>query len=281
MLILGRTVRFTINPPPEADHSGFPGANGYGGVPAMRGIGRYFEVNVLCRGQPDSKTGYLVNIKEIDRAVRNALVPRIAHACAHTPERDPASLLPELLVAADAALRPSGADCVALRWMLTPYYSVEMALQSAASSTASAPTVLLRQKFDFAASHRLHVASLSDQENRDLFGKCNNPGGHGHNYQFEPCIAMQLGPTGRPPFSLGELERLADETLVQRFDHTHLNLDTAEFSPDKGGVNPTVENIARIFYELFAAALKDARAPVELRSMTVWETDRTSATYPA
>jgi 6-pyruvoyltetrahydropterin/6-carboxytetrahydropterin synthase len=274
MLILGRAVRFSINPASGGVHRDLPGQNGYGGVPAMNGLGRYFEVNVLCGGQPDPVTGYLINIKQIDDCVRRTVIPRIADACERRPCTDPATLLPELLASLGAALGERGGQLVALRWMLTPYYSVEMAI-------ADATIILLRQKFDFAASHRLHVDSLSDDENRALFGKCNNPGGHGHNYQFEPCIALGLDSSGRPTFTLGQLEQIAQEALVQRFDHKHLNLDTTEFCTQRGGVNPTVENIARIFYEILAAALRNAGAAAELRSVTVWETDRTCATYPA
>ena len=146
-------------------------------------------------------------------------------------------------------------------------------------------TALMRQKFDIAAAHRLHVPSLSDEENRALFGKCNNPRGHGHNYQFEPVIELPIS-DGVPALTLAQLERLAQLAIVDRFDHTHLNLDTPDFAADSG-VNPSVENIARVFFdhlrraiEGHAAALPPDRRP-RLRSMTVWETDRTSATYPA
>lgn len=241
----------------------------------MHGLGRYFEINVQCRGEPDAHTGYLVNIKDIDAAARATIIPRIAEACQNTPSIDPAGLLPELFGSLAEALRTrTGARCWALSWCLTPYYCIQM--------TATETTiVLLRQRFDFAASHRLHVGTLSDAENRSMFGKCNNPGGHGHNYQFEPCLAIHVLPDGRPSFTLAELEHLAEQTLIERFDHKHLNLDTDEFCTERGGVNPTVENIARTFFDLLAKALRHADAAAELRSMTVWETDRTSATYPA
>jgi 6-pyruvoyltetrahydropterin/6-carboxytetrahydropterin synthase len=244
----------------------------------MKGLARYYELNVRCSGTPDPASGYLINIKDIDRAVRAAVLPRIASACMQAPETEPASLLPALLPPLDDLLRASATPGTqirlgSLRWMLSPYYSLEM-------SRAELSTVLLRQKFDFAASHRLHVPSLSDEENRTIFGKCNHPGGHGHNYQFEPCIAIPLE-DGRPALTLEQIETIAHKTLIEPFDHKHLNLDTHEFNIDKGGVNPTVENIARVFYDLLDAALKRDGTRAELRSMTVWETDRTSATFPA
>ncbi|TVQ75581.1 MAG: 6-carboxytetrahydropterin synthase [Phycisphaeraceae bacterium] len=146
--------------------------------------------------------------------------------------------------------------------------------------TASNPTTaLIRQQFDFAAAHRLHVPELSAEENLAIFGHCNNPAGHGHNYRFEPCVAVSLN-TGKPDFTLGKLEQLAHEVILSRFDHKHLNHDTEEFGPS--GVIPSVENIAKVFFDLMAPAVRDASSgKAELHAMTVWETDRTSCTYPA
>jgi 6-pyruvoyltetrahydropterin/6-carboxytetrahydropterin synthase len=140
-------------------------------------------------------------------------------------------------------------------------------------------TVLLRQRFDFSASHRLHTPALSEEANRALYGKCNNPSGHGHNYQFEPCVAVRVG-EGALGFSIDDLERLAEREIIRRFDHRNLNVDTREFAPGEGLI-PSVENIARVFYGLMAPAVRDAPGgDAELRSVTVWETDRTSSTFP-
>lgn len=278
MPVLTRTVRFAINPaapstPPSAPTAPSPAArdpNGYAGSPSMRGLGRHYELHIGCEGEADPATGYLVDIKDVDAAVRSAVIPLIDEACRRRPETDPAALLPDLLGALRRALPPAQR----LRWSLSPYYSVEM-------TTREPGVALLRQKFDFAASHRLHVPSLSDEENRRLFGKCNSPAGHGHNYQFEPCIAQPIDASGRAALSLQDLERLAESTIIRRFDHKYLNEDAAEFRVGEGGVNPTVENIARVCFDLLAAALAREAPSATLRSVTVWETDRTSCTYPA
>jgi 6-pyruvoyltetrahydropterin/6-carboxytetrahydropterin synthase len=173
------------------------------------------------------------------------------------------------------AIVPALSDALPVRlsrvlWRVTPYYGVGM-------SATDRTTVSIRQRFDFAAAHRLHVDALSDERNRELFGKCNNPSGHGHNYQIEPEVEVDLDERGVPSLGLADLERLTDELVVQRFDHKHLNLDTSEFGP--GGLNPSVENIARVSFELLAGPI--GRAGARLRRVTVWETDRTRATYPA
>ena len=274
VLHLTRTVRFAINPPPAPAALDSPSPddrNGYGGRPSMTGVGAHHEVRIRLTGVPGADTGYLMDIKKIDRAARSTLVPAITRAF-HDPARpDPCDVLRPTLTPLAEAL---GSTLTSVRWFLSPYYSIEMS-----SSPASLPAAaILRQRFDFAAAHRLHVASLSNEENRALFGKCNNPRGHGHNYQFEPAVRLPLDAAAR--FTLQDLERISESTIIERFDHTHLNEDTTEFAADTG-VNPSVENIARVFFGLLDAALRRAHPGVSLLHLTVWETDRTSATFPA
>ncbi len=278
MYHLQRTVRFAINANGvDCPQGGAGGAqvgvkNGFGGSPSMVGLGRYYEVSVGVRGEPDPKTGYLISIKDIDAAVRSAVVPRIGEACEREPTREPATLLAELI---DAVRGTLPCEVVSLNWRLTPTYSVEMTAESAT-------TFVLRQQFDFAAAHRLHVGSMSDEENRATFGRCNNPSGHGHNYRIEPAVEVDLGGGSTPPpFTLADLERVTIETVVDPFDHTHLNEDTQEFGWSTG-VNPSVEHIARVFFDRLAPAVLEASdGKARLRSITVWETDRTSCTYPS
>lgn len=280
MLTLSRVVRFAVNDPgptPEnrAAGDGAPGsladsprANGFAGVPAMRGFGRHYELAVTCRGGPDAVTGYFINIRDIDLAARRSVIPRIERACRDEPRLEPATLVPELWGLLDAAL--GHGRLFGLRLNLTPTYSVGI-------EGHDMSTVILRQQFDFAASHRLHSPSLSAEENRRTFGRCNNPSGHGHNYRLEAAVAIPANDAGR--FTLADLERVTLEAVIDRFDHKHLNADTPEFGP--GGLNPSVENIARVCYERLAPAVRDASAGgATLRHVTVWETDRTSCSYP-
>lgn len=262
MTELRRIVRVVVNPD-GAD----TGSNGFAGRPAMSGLGRFYEIEVACRGEPDPVGGYLIDIKTIDRAVRSELAPAIARACADG-ETDAARVLSARLAALDEAV---GGLLASVRWSLTPSLAVEIAMSESTRATIS-------QRFDFAAAHRLHVPSLSDDENRRLFGKCNNPNGHGHNYRLDVSISVPLG-AAAPAVRISALEEVVDQAVVARFDHTHLNEDTPEFAAGTG-LNPSVENIARVCHGLLADAIARLGAGVRLERVTVWETDRTCASYP-
>lgn len=261
--VLTRTVRLGV----LATDAPATGRNTFAGYPSMEGLGAHYECEVVVVGEPDATTGYLKDIKEIDRAVHRAVLPIVTHAF-----REGAGPVSRLVLRATEALGRELPDLRSLRLRLTPYYSLEM-------DRRTMNTILLRQRFDFAAAHRLHVPSMSDEENRRVFGKCNNPRGHGHNYQFEPTVRVRLGEGATQAFSLSHLEALADRVLLQRFDHKHLNEDTAEFATGSGA-NPSVENIARVFFGLLAPEVRKTAGDAELVSLTVWETDRTSATFP-
>lgn len=258
MHTLTRTVRFAV-----ALGSDARGINGFAGNPHVRGLDRHYELQVSCRGEVDPTTGYLIDIKAIDRAVRDRVVPLFERAI--ESNASPAAVLAQ----STASLRSLPAPLLAVRLFITPYHSIEMAAMDTT-------TVLLRQRFDFSAAHRLHSPSLSDDENRRLYGKCNNPRGHGHNYVVEPAVRCKPD-----SLSLADLEAITDRVLIQPFDHKHLNEDTNEFNVANGGVLPSVENIAHVFFTRLAPALAQHPSKPTLERITVWETDRTCASYPS
>lgn len=270
MVSLRRTVRFCVNPPARSAADP-PAHNTFAAFPSMHGLGRFYEIDVECLGDIDPRTGYFVNIKTIDHAVRKACLPEIERACVERPTADPATVLADAL---RGLARELPASISRVRWKLTPYYSIEM-------QPSLPQRALLRQQFEFAASHRLYVPSLSEDENRRLFGKCASANGHGHNYRVEPCVEVSVGSGATSgQFSLADLERLTHDHIIERFDHTHLNLDTREFSAS-GGLNPSVENIAKVCFELLREPVRSHPSGARLHSITVWETDKTSCTYPA
>lgn len=270
---LRRTVRFCVSPAGvEEAFAGVMGEsvkstrhNTYAAWPAMDGLGAYYELEVACRGGVDPVTGYLVNIAEIDRATRASVLPMIERAFRKGQSERAEELIPSVFEALHVAL---GASLAGVTWRLTPYHWLAM-------RTSSRSRVILSQHFEFSAAHRLHAPELSDEENREVFGKCNNPNGHGHNYRLRVDVSIRPSGAGTPGFRLADLERLVDETVIRRFDHKHLNHDV----PDFAAMNPSVENIAMVCHDLLAEPVGQAGA--ELRQVTVWETEKTSCTYPA
>jgi 6-pyruvoyltetrahydropterin/6-carboxytetrahydropterin synthase len=268
MLQLSRTVRFCVNTPGRSASTD-AGHNTFAAYPSMQGLGRHYELVIACRGEVDAATGYFVNIKQIDGAARTTIVQAITRACLEQPQAEPAGVLAEAMPALAAGL---DGKLAGVTWRLSPYYSVEV--QMPARNVA-----IIREQFEFAASHRLHCPELSDEQNREMFGKCNLPSGHGHNYRVEPAVEVPVGSAAKGAFTLQDLERVTYETIVSRFDHKHLNLDTEEFKTGSG-LNPSVENIAKVCYDLLRAAIQKESPDVRLRSVTVWETEKTSCTYP-
>lgn len=269
VLRLSRTIRFSVNHPNTELPAG-ASVNGYAAVPHMVGLGRHYELTVVCGGEVDPITGYFLGIQEIDKAVRQHLIPRLAKACHEAPLADPADVLAREVPHLDRAMRGIVRRA---RWNLSPYYCVEIDMSEPRQA-------MMRQRFEFAAAHRLHAPSLSDEQNRALFGKCNSPSGHGHNYVVEPAVAVPLPRDGHGAFTLADLERAVDVSILKPFDHKHLNVDTAEFATGTG-VNPSVENIARVCFERLGAELARTGARAALRAVTVWENEKTSCTYPA
>ena len=98
----------------------------------------------------------------------------------------------------------------------------------------------LTRRYRFSASHRLHAPSLSEEQNTELYGKCNNPFGHGHDYAIEVQVAGRVDPRTGVVVDLGRMDRLVHEAVIDAFDHRNLNTDIAEFRDRV----PTTETLA-------------------------------------
>lgn len=115
----------------------------------------------------------------------------------------------------------------------------------------SEPVVEITRREEFSAAHRLHDPTLSDAENRALYGVCNNPRGHGHNYAFEVTVRGVV-PSNGMVMDLNRLMVLLREEIVSQVDHKHLNHDV----PWLADVNPTAENVAVAFWSRLEPRLR-------------------------
>ncbi len=270
MLEVSRTVRFCVNDPPPANAKAgaeSPRDNTFAAWPPMRGLGRYYELDVTCRGEADPQTGYFINIKLIDQAVHEHALPCINNALVNT---QPSAALPigklmrQMLAGLQPALRGS-VICIELG--LTPTYTI--ALRS-----HDMDHVLIRQRYEFSAAHRLHVPELSDQENRDIFGKCNNPAGHGHNYQLQAVVRLPIDPQGQTA-DVQTIDALINRHAIEHLDHKHLNTDVPQFA----SLNPSVENIVKVIWDMLADRFDELGPNAALDELSIWETSKTVCTY--
>ena len=100
------------------------------------------------------------------------------------------------------------------------------------------PHVTVTRRLRFNAAHRVHNPALSDEENARLFGKCNNPNWHGHNYVLEVSITGPVDPTTGYVMDLGHLKRIVEREVIDKVDHRNMNIDV-DFMQ---GIIPTTEN---------------------------------------
>ena len=132
--------------------------------------------------------------------------------------------------------------------------------------------IRVTRRYPFAASHRLHSPALTDEENRRVYGKCNNPYGHGHNYILDVSVRGPIDAATGRAVDLEALDRLVREEVICVYDHRNLNADLTEFS----AVAPTTENVAleidRRLHRAWSRYLPDSRATLE--KIRIAETDR-------
>ncbi len=265
MLRLAREVRFSV----DRDWAGRiefsrPVTNSWGGWPSAVGLVPYLRLRATVSGEPDPVTGYLCNISRLDRLLREHAIPFAADELQRHGWRRSAEQLLSAIWKRLAPRTPDNASLVRLELFTTPFLRYAIVREEP-------EMVQLTQQFEFAAAHRLHCPAFSEEENRRLFGKCNNPNGHGHNYLVEVTVAgAPDGKTGAV-LPLPRFEQIVSGRVIEVLDHKHLNEDTEQFRD----VNPSVENIAKVIWGM----LVDHVAPAKLNNVRVSETPKTWAEY--
>lgn len=132
------------------------------------------------------------------------------------------------------------------------------------------PVVRVTRRYRFSASHRLHSPELSPERNREVYGKCNNPYGHGHDYVMDVTIRGAVQPRVGRLIGLGQLDQFVRSTIVEAFDRRDLNTDVPEFA----ALVPTTENLARVAAARLASAwpLAFPGNPAIPEKVRIWET---------
>jgi 6-pyruvoyltetrahydropterin/6-carboxytetrahydropterin synthase len=133
--------------------------------------------------------------------------------------------------------------------------------------------VKVSRKEHFNAAHRLYNPSWTDEKNNEVFGKCNNPHYHGHNYEVIVSLIGEPDPETGYVFDMKVLSDLIKQHVLVKFDHKNLNLDTEYFT----SLNPTAENIALVIWRI----LRQRIDPKFELKITLYETERNFVEYPA
>ena len=129
------------------------------------------------------------------------------------------------------------------------------------------------RKEHFNAAHRLHNTEWTDEQNQQIFGKCNNVNYHGHNYELYVKVIGTPDPGTGYVYDMKILSDLIKENVLNKFDHKNLNLDTDEFQH----LNPTAENIAVVIWNILRQKI-DKKFDLKI---TLYETERNFVEYPA
>lgn len=230
--------------------------------------GHNYVLDVTAEGDVDSRTGMVVNIKDIDAVLQREVVKRFDQKSIND-EVDPFQHRPptleNLLTFISGVLAPffdGGPSSLPAK--LTHLRLEEMPTLWADLETETQMLTITRS-YEFAASHRLHVPGMSDADNVELFGKCNNLAGHGHNYILEVTVSGDVDPETGMSVDLDALDREVEARIVDRYDHRNINVDLPEFQ----GRVPTSEVIVQQIWDDL-----DGRLPARLTRLRLHETAR-------
>jgi len=260
---LARQVRFSINPFLPKDGCGF---NSFASEPPGEGLSVFCELCVELIGKVEPTTGFVVNVVDIDRNVRELVVPVFARRIRKDFRRGKHIGLfgiSEVLKSTwrQLADKFAPAQISKLSLKLNPFRTVTV-------EDEDCEMIYFSEKFEFAATHKLWNEAFSQERNLEVFGKCANPAGHGHNYIVEVTVET---PAGKDSLHIGDFERIIHNELIKLVDHKNLNAEIEEFSK----TNPTVENISVFAWNKLVGKFGEA----VLHCITIWETDKTYCSY--
>ena len=131
--------------------------------------------------------------------------------------------------------------------------------------------IYITRKLEFCASHWLFNPEYSDEKNAEVFGLCNNPNGHGHNYVMEVTVRGEVHPETGMVLDLKALKQLVNEEIILKVDHKNLNVDV----PFLKDVIPTAENLAIHFWEVLEPKLENG----QLHEIKLYESERNFVIY--
>lgn len=228
----------------------------FGSCYLPHGHGHNYTCYVTVQGDIDPRTGMVVNVTEVKKALAQALEPledaflTRDHPCFNGRVPTTENIAFYLWNALKDCFQEGSLHSV--RVFEGKDLSVEYRGQQ--------EMVYLTRLYDFCAAHRLYNPSLSEEENEALYGKCQNPYGHGHNYELEVTVRGEIDPVTGMCIDLARLDQLVEEKILQKMDHKHLNYDV----PELAGIIPSSENLVVVIWNLLKPELGEALYRVAL-----------------
>jgi 6-pyruvoyltetrahydropterin/6-carboxytetrahydropterin synthase len=207
------------------------------------GHGHNYTVEVTIDGPLDAETGMLMNLRELKDILQTTVIDPLDHKNLNVQVPFFADHVPTLENICHYIWQTVSPQVAPYTLSYLKVIENEMLYAEKTEHTVS-----LTRSYDFAASHRLFNPTFSDERNWEVFGICNNPNGHGHNYELQVTVSGVPHPQTGLLMDLGELDQLVDTHLLRHVDHKHLNLDVPFFD----GVIPTAENIVVVFWQQLA-----------------------------
>lgn len=245
--------------------------NLFGAAANPNSHGHNYVLEVMVKGKVDADDGMVINLVTLDALLKSEVLANYDHK--HLNSQHP-------VFANNPQLQPTCENISIEIWRrLLPSLPDEMLhrvrLYESAANFADyygeEQMVYLTKVYEFSSAHRLHSHVLSDEENRDIFGKCNNPAGHGHNYVLEVTVKGDVDPRTGLVAGLDFLDEVIQKQVYARFDYKHLNLDTPEFER----LNPTSENFVKVLWDVLEPNLR----PVALYRLRLRETPKNHFDY--
>ncbi len=233
--------------------------------------GHNYVLEATVKGRLNPENGMVINITDLDQVLKEEVVAYYDHK--HINLQHPT-------FADNPHLQPTSENLAIQIWRaIKPHLegSILHRIRLYEDSTLFADyygegqMVYFTKVYEFSASHRLHSLQLSAEANREIFGKCNNFYGHGHNYALEVTIKGEVDPRTGLVADLHRLDETIQDQVYGRFDHKHLNMDTREFEE----LNPTSENFVKVLWEVIEPSLK----PIQLHRVRLRETPKNYFDY--
>jgi 6-pyruvoyltetrahydropterin/6-carboxytetrahydropterin synthase len=220
----------------------------------IHGHGHNYLLEVTIEGPVDENTGMVVNLFDV-KQVLQGVIEEFDHKDLHLDTPVFRGQIPTtenlcIVLWDRITVKAQGFELARIRLFEEEDFYVDYE----GRKHSEVPEVALTRRYQFSAAHRLHSTMLSEEENRKIFGKCNNPNGHGHNYIVEVTVLGPVNPETGMVTDLGQMDRAVDEQVIRRFDHQHLNYDKAFVSTVTTG-----ENLVKLIWQLLEGAIPGVR----------------------